>query len=113
MLGPTMARRALLRAAPARRALVAVAVAVVVTLPLQGVRTDAAADSFNSDSLEMAGARDALPVQDPDRPRAERFALAEAGVSITPPAGWVRSPLSALNPLSDPPDAMQEVARFQ
>jgi hypothetical protein len=37
----------------------------------------------------------------------------EAGLSIVPPAGWLQSPATALNPPSDPPEPVQEYARFQ
>ena len=66
------------------------------------------------EDVSPLGAREhSQPLQDPDRPKAERFQAVDAGVAITPPAGWVRSPASALNPLSDPPEPVQEVARFQ
>ena len=47
------------------------------------------------------------------RPSAARFSDADLAVSITPPAGWIQTPASALNPVSDPPEPVQEAARFQ
>ena len=38
---------------------------------------------------------------------------AERGVSLVPPPGWQRSPATSLNPQSDPPDPVFELARFQ
>jgi hypothetical protein len=96
----------------ARRAVLAVAAALVVAVPLPGLRASAAPDASDRDA--RSGVR-FIPaaIQDPDRPRAERYTDAVGGLSITPPAGWVRSPASALNPMSDPPEPVQEFARFQ
>ena len=96
----------------ARRAVLAVAVAVAVAAPMPNLRVSPAPDPAEMDTPLGARAA-ALPVEDPERPRAERFTAADAGVTIVPPAGWVQSPASALNPLSDPPEPVQEVARFQ
>ncbi len=96
----------------ARRALLAIAAALVVALPLPDLRASAAPLSSEEDAR---AAFRSIPtaVQDPDRPKAERFSDVAAGLSITPPAGWVRSPSSALNPMSDPPEPVEEFARFQ
>jgi hypothetical protein len=89
-----------------------VVVAVIVALPMPSLRVGTSVDT--GEDVSPLGAREhTRPLQDPDRPKAERFQAVEAGVAITPPAGWVRSPASALNPLSDPPEPVQEVARFQ
>jgi len=95
----------------ARRALLAIAAALAVAVPLPNVRA-AAPDSSDAD-VRAAFHFIATAVQDPDRPRAEHYSDAVAGLSITPPAGWVRSPASALNPMSDPPEPVEELARFQ
>jgi hypothetical protein len=95
----------------ARRALLAVAVAVVAAAPMPSLRANPAPDGADPDLARPVRAA-ALPVQDPDRPKVERF-NADEGLTIVPPAGWVRSPASALNPVSDPPEPVQEVARFQ
>src|SRR5262245_48361676 len=94
----------------ARRAFLALAVAVVAAAPMPNLRASAAPDG-DPDLVRPLRAA-ALPVQDPDRPRVERWSAA-LGLTIVPPAGWVQSPASALNPLSDPPEPVQEVARFQ
>jgi len=96
----------------ARRALLAVAVAVAVAAPMPNLRVNAA-PAADEAATPLGAHFVALPLQDPDRPKAERFAAVEAGVAITPPAGWVRSPATSLNPQSDPPEPVEEVARFQ
>lgn len=96
----------------ARRALLAIAAALVVALPLPNLRASAAPESSDQDA-RAAFRFIPTEVQDPDRPRAERYSDRAAGLSITPPAGWVRSPTSALNPMSDPPEPVEEFARFQ
>jgi hypothetical protein len=96
----------------ARRALLAIAAALVLAVPLPNLRASAAPDAADTDAgTELRF----IPVsaQDPDRPGAERYIDAAAGLSITPPPGWVRSPASALNPMSDPPEPVEELARFQ
>ncbi|MDO8506727.1 MAG: hypothetical protein Q7S41_03860 [Candidatus Limnocylindria bacterium] len=98
----------------ARRALLAVAAALVVAVPLPSLRVSAAPDTVEPDTTT---ALHWLPseVQDPDRTqrRAERYLDPDAGLWVTPPAGWVKSPATALNPVSDPPESVQEFARFQ
>jgi hypothetical protein len=96
----------------ARRALLAVVVAVVVVLPMPSLRVSPVVETIEMDT-PLGMREQTRPIQDPDRPKAQRFEAVDAGVGITPPAGWVRSPASALNPLSDPPEPVQEVARFQ
>ena len=96
----------------ARRALLAIAAALVVALPLPNLRASAAPESSDHDA-RAAFRFIPTAVQDPDRPKAERYSDMSAGLSITPPAGWVRSPASALNPMSDPPEPVEEFARFQ
>ena len=96
----------------ARRALLAVAAALVVAVPLPSLRASAAPDAWE---LNGGSALRFIPaaVQDPDRPMAERYTDTLAGLAITPPAGWVQSPATALNPMSDPPEPVEETARFQ
>ena len=95
----------------ARRALLALAVALVAAAPMPNLRANAVPDGADLDLPRPVRAA-TLPVQDPDHPKVERWS-AEEGVTIIPPAGWVRSPATALNPLADPPEPVQEVARFQ
>ena len=96
----------------ARRALLAIAAALVVAVPLPNLRASAAPDAADADA-RAAFRFIPVAIQDPDRPRAERYIDTVAGLSITPPPGWVRSPASALNPMSDPPEPVEELARFQ
>lgn len=91
----------------ATRAVAALVVALAVMAPLPGVHFSQPADG------EHAVAARPADVHDPDRPLAQRFVDPVAGVAITPPAGWLQGPASALNPVSDPPEPVQEVARFQ
>lgn len=60
-----------------------------------------------------AGRSEPVLVSDLPRLLGERFVDASAAVAIDPPLGWIRSPASALNPTSDPPEPVEEVARFQ
>jgi cell wall-associated NlpC family hydrolase len=46
-------------------------------------------------------------------PLAERWSDDVWGLSINPPTGWLRSPAGSLNPVTQPPDPVFEVARFQ
>ncbi|HJW50328.1 MAG TPA: NlpC/P60 family protein, partial [Candidatus Limnocylindria bacterium] len=41
------------------------------------------------------------------------FADTDSGVSFTAPPGWVAGPASALNPVSDPPEPVHEIVRYQ
>lgn len=94
------------------RALLAVAAALVVAVPLPSQRVAAAPDAVPRSDITPVLVVPAA-VQDPDRRAPERFVDAEAGIALTPPAGWLRTPESALNPVSDPPEPIEEVARFQ
>ncbi len=95
-----------------RGALVAVAAVVVVAVPLPSVRAAAAPDAGPA-FQPLAVLIPSAELRDPDRPAAERFVDAAAGIAITPPAGWRKTPDTALNPSSDPPEPVEEVARFQ
>ncbi len=114
------------------------ALAAVVAFPLQGSRTieisaaspgsSASSSSaaslgavLNQASVAVAGddrvagvARGLLPdalVVEIAAPQV--FADTSTGVSFVPPAGWVEGPASALNPVSDPPEPVYEIARYQ
>ncbi|TMC73718.1 MAG: NlpC/P60 family protein [Chloroflexi bacterium] len=95
-----------------RRATVARTVLLTVTafafLPLGGMTAAPPSD------MEVAPILTA-PAKDLDTPPplAERWTDTEWGLSIAPPAGWRRSPADSLNPVTQPPDPVFEVARFQ
>jgi hypothetical protein len=95
-----------------QRALLAVAAALVVAVPLPSLRASSAAEATDPDPRSESRLHP-NDVQDPDHRRADRFTDPDAGVTIVPPSGWVRSPATSLNPESDPPEPVQEVARFQ
>jgi hypothetical protein len=110
------------------------ALAGVLVFPLQGSRTievSAASASSNivpksgtlvnpasvavaGDSRAAGVARgplaDALNV---DTAAPQVFADNDSGVSFTAPAGWVAGPATALNPVSDPPEPVHEIVRYQ
>ena len=90
----------------------AVAAALVVAAPLPVLRASAAPDSLAADPRNETRLHP-NDAQDPDRPKADRFTDSDSGVTIVPPSGWVQSPATSLNPESDPPEPVQEVARFQ
>ena len=96
----------------AQRTLLAVTAVLLVAAPLPGLRVSAA--PLPDDGAAAAHVR-LLPTegQELDLPRGERFNDVELALSIRPPVGWVQSPVTALNPLSDPPEPVQESARFQ
>ena len=113
------------------------ALAAVVAFPLQGSRTiemSAASpgSSASSSSTASTGAVNAVsvavagddrvagvargPMPDAfvvDVAATQVFADTSTGVSFVPPAGWVEGPASALNPVSDPPEPVYEIARYQ
>ena len=106
------------------RAASALALVAVVSLPFQGSRTiegptanDAAPVVLAADYQTAAPA--ALPLEPApdilrvDMPLPQVFADRETSVSFTAPAGWVRGPASALNPVSDPPEPVFEIVRYQ
>ena len=105
------------------RAASALALAAVVAFPLQGSRTiesphrasgaapvAVAADYQRRGRPRREAAADALRV---DMALPEVFADTEASVSFVAPAGWVRGPATALNPVSDPPEPVFEIVRYQ
>jgi hypothetical protein len=107
------------------------ALAAVVAFPLQGSRTievsaasAASAASLGPDvlypSVSVAGdqrvagaARGAAEAIAAEAAVAQLFTDTGTGVSFVPPAGWVEGPATALNPVSDPPEPVFEIARFQ
>ena len=109
-MGPS-ARPVLTRAASA------LALAAVVAFPLQGSRTiespAAEAPVAVAADYQAAAPDVAVDVLSPDMPLPQVFADNEAKVSFVAPAGWVRGPASALNPVSDPPEPVLELVRYQ
>lgn len=106
------------------RAASALALVAVTALPFQSSRTieapalnDAAPVALAADYQTSAPAASA-PARSPDilhvgMPLPQLFAERETSVSFTAPAGWVRGPASALNPVSDPPEPVFEIVRYQ
>jgi hypothetical protein len=107
------------------------ALAAVVAFPLQGSRTieGTAASAVSAPSAasvlnhaaaaaadyRVAGAArgavaDALHVE---TPLPQVFADTDTGVSFVAPDGWVAGPATALNPVSDPPEPVHEIVRYQ
>jgi hypothetical protein len=107
------------------------ALAAVVAFPLQDGRTiqgsaasSAAAAGARAGSPAMVGVAaddrvaglgrgavaDALQI---DMALPGHFVDADTGVSFVPPAGWVAGPAAALNPVSDPPEPVFEIVRYQ
>jgi len=90
----------------------AVAVALVVAAPLPTLRASVApADDLSADP-RLESRLLVVDREEPGQPRVDRFD-SELGVGIVPPLGWIKSPATSLNPISDPPDPVFEVARFQ
>jgi hypothetical protein len=96
----------------AQRTLLAVTAVLFVVAPLPSLRVSAAP---TPDDAPTAADVRFLPaeVAETELPRGDRFNDADLALSIVPPAGWVQSPVTALNPQSDPPEPVQEAARFQ
>jgi hypothetical protein len=90
-------------------------------MPLQGSRTLASSASDGLPTVTVAAnyqreasAPDvALDVLRPDMPLPRVFSDSETKVSFVAPAGWLRGPASALNPVSDPPEPVFEIVRYQ
>ncbi len=95
----------------AQRALLAVVAVLVVVAPMPSLRYQAVPEDAGAAATNVYA--QPAELRDPDVPKTQRFADETAGLAITPPGGWVRGPDSALNPVSDPPEPVQEVARFQ
>ena len=96
-------------------ALARVVATAVLSVGIVGPLHDAA---VASDSIGPTGAAPAAVRADPAgdqpaQPAPKGFIDEAAGVSFDPPIGWVREPMQALNPQSDPPDPAQELVRFQ
>jgi len=100
------------------RAASALALAAVVAFPLQGSRTiespaRTAAPVAVAADYQTAAPDAAVDLLSPDMPLPQVFADTEAKVSFVAPAGWMRGPASALNPVSDPPEPVLELIRYQ
>jgi hypothetical protein len=100
------------------RAASALALAAVVAFPLQGSRTIESPASTAAPVAVTADYQAAAPdapvdVLSSDMPLWQVFADNEAKVSFVAPAGWLRGPASALNPVSDPPEPVLELVRYQ
>ena len=100
------------------RAASALALAAVVAFPLQGSRTiespaGTAAPVAVAADYQTAAPDVLIDVLSSDMPLPQVFADNEAKVSFVVPAGWVRGPASALNPVSDPPEPVLELVRYQ
>lgn len=91
----------------------------MVIFPLQGSRTiDSPAAQDESATVasdyQAAPARAAVPdILSVGMALPQVFADNETKVSFVAPAGWVRGPASALNPVSDPPEPVLEIVRYQ
>jgi hypothetical protein len=91
----------------------------VVIFPLLGSRTIDSAEAEEaatvaSDYQVPAPARDVAPdILSVGMALPQVFADTETKVSFVAPAGWVRGPASALNPVSDPPEPVLEIVRYQ
>jgi hypothetical protein len=91
----------------------AVAAALVFATPMPSLRASvAAADDLSADP-RLESRLLVIDKQVPEQPRADRFTDSDTGLAIVPPPGWIKSPATSLNPISDPPDPVFEVARFQ
>jgi hypothetical protein len=103
------------------RAASALALAAVVSLPFQGSRTiEGAASRGGTAVAVVADYRAGAPAPEvaPDVLRVDMslpqvFTDRDTRVSFMPPVGWVRGPASALNPVSDPPEPVFEIVRYQ
>jgi hypothetical protein len=99
----------------------ALALVAVMALPFQGTRTiDGSAPSDGAAVAVAADSQGGVPAPEfasdvlrTDMPLPQRFTDAEASVSFVAPAGWLRGPASALNPVSDPPEPVLEIVRYQ
>ena len=103
------------------RAASALALAAVVAMPFQGTRTIEVAELTQDPMVAVAAddqGRSAIsePIADAidaEAPQAQAFTDSETSVSFMPPAGWVRAPLTALNPVTDPAEPVLEIVRYQ
>jgi hypothetical protein len=105
------------------RAASALALVAVVSLPFQGSRTIegpalddapvALAADYQARALAASAREPAPDILRVDLALTQVFTDRETSVSFTIPAGWVRGPASALNPISDPPEPVFEIVRYQ
>lgn len=86
------------------RAVSVLALAAVVAFPLQGSRTIEVSGPSRGSVVKGAAVSETAPPQ---------FADTDTGVWFAPPAGWVAGPATALNPVSDPPEPVFEIVRYQ
>ena len=96
----------------ASRAVLALAVLFVTLAPLPALRASAAPEPIDAEPRTPIHLQP-TELRDPEHPATERFTDLDLGVTVVPPAGWQRSPATSLNPVSDPPEPVQEAARFQ
>ena len=89
-------------------------------MPLQGRTIERSAPDSRPTVTVAADYRTEAPPPDlaldnlrPDMPLTQVFSDSETKVSFVAPAGWVRGPASALNPVSDPPEPVFEIVRYQ
>ncbi|HET7701099.1 MAG TPA: hypothetical protein VFM06_09570 [Candidatus Limnocylindria bacterium] len=95
-----------------RRALLALAAAFAIALPFPN--EPGAAAPASADEHRVAALRAQPIIESEARLHlGARFEDTASAIAIDPPAGWVASPATALNPASDPPEPVEEVARFQ
>jgi hypothetical protein len=102
------------------RAASALALAAAVIFPLQGSRTIDKAGAEVDGATVASDYQAALTVSDVapdilsvDMALPQVFADTQTKVTFVAPAGWVRGPASALNPVSDPPEPVLEIVRYQ
>ncbi len=103
------------------RAASALALAAVVALPFQGSRTIEGPAATGGRAVAVAADHQLgapAPGVPPDVLRVDMslpqlFSDRDTSVSFVAPAGWVRGPASALNPVSDPPEPVLEIVRYQ
>jgi hypothetical protein len=101
------------------RAASVLALAAVVAFPFQGTRTiegspDGSTIAVAADyRAGTSGSEVAVDTLQVDTPQPQAFTDSETSVSFVPPAGWVRGPATALNPVSDPPEPVFEIVRYQ
>jgi len=91
----------------ALRTALVLGVSALAALPITGFRAAPATDPQAAGALAVSSDLGA------SAPVPERWSDGERGVALVPPSGWKRSPATSLNPLSDPPDPVFELARFQ
>ncbi len=104
----------------AARAVLALALVGFVTTPLSKVDAPDASEvslptprAAAAARVLAAGSPATADVLSPNAPVPQHFEDGQAAVAFDPPAGWLRTPDSALNPVSDPAEPVFELARYQ